>query len=1230
MYTLANPTQWYANPRKFSPGRIAGLGAWYDSSTTSVYSDGAVQFTAGDKGYLTIADASQTGLDPGTSDFSYSFWVNPTTLPTIGILIDKSNGGSTGYILYHTSTGALLCSMGDGTNASETSEVGVITTGSWQNFTVVVNRTGNMYVYKNGNTSSPVITVDVSARTGNINSTAAFSLGGYATNTTRVLNAAMDSVGFWNKALSAAEVASLYNSGAGKIYSSLSTTELTNLISWWDMNESEGSRYDSKGTNHLSQAFNNIIDNTSSLGTELVTNGGFDSNTTGWTAGNDAVLSSESGGQSGNCLKILNNVTNYGYAYQAITTVANQNYTISFYQKNGTSGALLYIGTAAGTGGIYYSTTGISNADWTLQTRNFKATGTTTVISLLVNSSGDTDYTLIDTVSVKALTQTNLNGGFESLGTGETLGSELLSNTGFETSGTNGGLKSGVAIVNVARASNVATIEATGHGLSSTNVATITGVTTAGFDATGVTVTVLDADHFTYPNTGSDVLETADATGKITTDVFANWSETEGGGLITKTTALVKSGTYAALLTQSSGGSGNALTQTIVVTASTRYKLTFYAAGDGTNAGRYGLYDVSNSADIVAATSTAITAGAYSLITKYFTTPTGCTSLRVNLYPAAVASAYAYFDDVSVKQVTASNTFLNWTDGASGSSTIQVETTNPYAGTNAYSFTTDSAGSFVGLQQNGLITAGHKYKATCYARSASGTPSAKFIIGTTEQTISTTTTYALATAYKTADTTTFSIARSTTGSAYTIYIDDVTLVCTEIPSAAGIAAGLAIDGNLCASFNGSTQYLSKTNDAKLQTGDIDFTVWGWMNLSSYPTGVNFGAIAGKYYLTGDQREYVVIVNASGVPIFYISPDGTSGTAANISWGTAIPVNTWAFVVAWHDATANTINIQVNDGTAQSTAHTTGAYSGTGAFSIGAYAGGTYPFPGRIDDVGFIKRTLTDAEKTAIFYNGKGVKYAGLPSTVSADSTLCYWNLDEFSAGTGAVTRYDSTSNDMDLTDNGTTPSGQGVNYYEGAVSDWYDISGNAKHLIQVTQANKLLYRTNIQNSKPVVTGDSLTKSAYNAADLIGTGDVTIFAVIKPRGFGGGGYGSIINNSKFVLYVNDTLDRIFASSDGGVNNASSANSSIVLNTSYVIAVTRTSAGVVNIYINGVISGSADQASGTPAAGTPTYIGNSAAGTRGFDGDIDEIAIYSGILTTAQITAVTNYMRSKWSI
>jgi len=133
------------------------------------------------------------------------------------------------------------------------------------------------------------------------------------------------------------------------------------------------------------------------------------------------------------------------------------------------------------------------------------------------------------------------------------------------------------------------------------------------------------------------------------------------------------------------------------------------------------------------------------------------------------------------------------------------------------------------------------------------------------------------------------------------------------------------------------------------------------------------------------------------------------------------------------------------------------------------------------------------------------------------------------------------------------------------------------------------------------------------------GNITIYALIKPRSFGESGYGRFIDNGKVVGSVYATGSRLGFSSDGYTTTALSAASSIVLGNTYFVVVTRTSTGITNIFINGVLSGTANQASGTPAAGTANItLGNNSAASYTQDGTIPLVGVYSGILSSQEIS------------
>ena len=184
-------------------------------------------------------------------------------------------------------------------------------------------------------------------------------------------------------------------------------------------------------------------------------------------------------------------------------------------------------------------------------------------------------------------------------------------------------------------------------------------------------------------------------------------------------------------------------------------------------------------------------------------------------------------------------------------------------------------------------------------------------------------------------------------------------------------------GNAASFVATNSEYLSIADNAALSMGDIDFTIAGWVYLDTKANEV----IAAKYRTNTNNREYMVYYalsdGATNRFIFLVSPNGV-GTTAVVANNFGEPsTGTWYFVVAWHDATANTINIQINNGTANSTAHSTGVFDGTDDFKIGALytTNPIYFWNGRIDQLGIWKRTLTATEKTWLYNSGNGRSYA---------------------------------------------------------------------------------------------------------------------------------------------------------------------------------------------------------------------------------------------------------------
>jgi len=122
----------------------------------------------------------------------------------------------------------------------------------------------------------------------------------------------------------------------------------------------------------------------------LVTNGTFDTDTSGWTAGANTTISVVS-----NRLRVTNVGTNYGYAYQAFPTVVGKTYTVSVEITYNAGRARVLISTSSNPtvgGNIDVSASGTG-------TYTFVASTTTTYIN--VGNRNDSDvYNDFDNISV--------------------------------------------------------------------------------------------------------------------------------------------------------------------------------------------------------------------------------------------------------------------------------------------------------------------------------------------------------------------------------------------------------------------------------------------------------------------------------------------------------------------------------------------------------------------------------------------------------------------------------------------------------------------------------------------------------------------------------------------------------------------------------------------------------------------------------------------------------------
>jgi len=141
--------------------------------------------------------------------------------------------------------------------------------------------------------------------------------------------------------------------------------------------------------------------------------GGFDTDTTGWSAGASASLSSVAGGQSGNCLLVARNGANNPSANEVKTTILNGLYKAIAYAKQKEEATVSVGFKKMGLAQMTVILLGEAPADWTTgQPHNIYGTtvGTSTYFFVQVLSTNATDGAYFDTLSLQQVLTPSSSG----------------------------------------------------------------------------------------------------------------------------------------------------------------------------------------------------------------------------------------------------------------------------------------------------------------------------------------------------------------------------------------------------------------------------------------------------------------------------------------------------------------------------------------------------------------------------------------------------------------------------------------------------------------------------------------------------------------------------------------------------------------------------------------------------------------------------------------------------
>lgn len=184
----------------------------------------------------------------------------------------------------------------------------------------------------------------------------------------------------------------------------------------------------------------------------------------------------------------------------------------------------------------------------------------------------------------------------------------------------------------------------------------------------------------------------------------------------------------------------------------------------------------------------------------------------------------------------------------------------------------------------------------------------------------------------------------------------------------GVLANAAVVSN-----TGPKAYYA-ADAAGLSFGDVAFAISGWHFYQAQTW--NESGIMAKISTSGTGASYVEYeLFFDKVALRYkwqVSNGTTMNTVAASTFG-APSVNTWYFLYCYHDPTANTLGISINNGAIDTAAHSAGCVDGSNPLWLGMGSGG-YPNNGRVDSFSLWNSVLSSSEVADLYNSGAGLDY----------------------------------------------------------------------------------------------------------------------------------------------------------------------------------------------------------------------------------------------------------------
>ena len=198
----------------------------YDAASVVPISDGAAYFDSTND-YISV---SETTLSVHDTAYSFAFWVNLKDTGWHPIFGDDDAFYNT-IAIDDDNDRIIIEGSSDGDNMQWNTIQDPLVLGAWNHFAICLDGSGSAKAYQNG--------VELTMTADTIGSDLIFKYIGKGTS--YFLGGYLCNVAYWSSQLTQAQVKSIMN----KNYAGLSTSEKTNLVSWWnlsaDANDSHGS-----------------------------------------------------------------------------------------------------------------------------------------------------------------------------------------------------------------------------------------------------------------------------------------------------------------------------------------------------------------------------------------------------------------------------------------------------------------------------------------------------------------------------------------------------------------------------------------------------------------------------------------------------------------------------------------------------------------------------------------------------------------------------------------------------------------------------------------------------------------------------------------------------------------------------------------------------------------------------------------------------------------------------